>query len=515
MQDETGATVTEKKGYTALIHFHGIGSQRRHEEVCTLVDSIDKYVHSNFLLDESFGRIVDIRPRIEPSRTTSGEHEFHILTKLIERDRALDADIDESDDAIAERLERNVEEARYYEVYWAPIMAGEKSVWRIVKWLFARVLRPWEIKRTPWRERQRLRRATLARMFEEPHKLPAETQRDDYRKMVQFYDEFESLEAQRRYTEGSIEEFCRFLGDKLKDRPDTKRRFLALATAWFDADRRKENANLMILITAALALLLAALGVVYLIAITLGIMIETRTGIVWIDNILATQKSDWKSAIAVAVSTASMLGVGKLISDYLGDIEAWATFDETNELHDKRLKILSRAIEVVGHVLTDKNCGRAVITSHSLGTTIAHDSVLAIWLRNRATNPSNPIKGPVPLDKIEHFITFGSPIDKIEYFFESYRSNSHRYKRVMEALRGDLDQPPFSKNRAPHAQRSAAFAIKQDWTSAKRRQCARRQSPVSGTRSVARRIFQERPGSQDDIRGGLRATAQLPDLEIA
>jgi hypothetical protein len=69
---------------------------------------------------------------------------------------------------------------------------------------------------------------------------------------------------------------------------------------------------------------------------------------------------------------------------------------------------------------------------------------------NRAENREKPMDGPLPLRKIEHFITWGSPIDKVEYFFESSTSASHRYLRVQDILRGDTGGPPFADNRKPH-----------------------------------------------------------------
>jgi hypothetical protein len=56
----------------------------------------------------------------------------------------------------------------------------------------------------------------------------------------------------------------------------------------------------------------------------------------------------------------------------------------------------------------------------------------------------------IPLGKLDAFITWGSPIDKIHYFFESYQSRSYRYSRVVEELRGDIGTIPFAKNRKPY-----------------------------------------------------------------
>ena len=60
------------------------------------------------------------------------------------------------------------------------------------------------------------------------------------------------------------------------------------------------------------------------------------------------------------------------------------------------------------------------------------------------------MSGPLPLENIVVFVTMGSPVDKIHYFFESYRSVYHRYIRVVEGIRGDITEIPFAKNRQPH-----------------------------------------------------------------
>ena len=102
------------------------------------------------------------------------------------------------------------------------------------------------------------------------------------------------------------------------------------------------------------------------------------------------------------------------------------------------------------HVLEDEACGRVIVVAHSLGTAVAMDTLLRLGRYNRARDRENPMEGPLPLEKLRCFVTMGSPIDKIHYFFESYRSSYHRYVRVVEALRGDISTAPFAKNRKPH-----------------------------------------------------------------
>jgi pimeloyl-ACP methyl ester carboxylesterase len=164
----------------------------------------------------------------------------------------------------------------------------------------------------------------------------------------------------------------------------------------------------------------------------------------------APLKADWKTVVAIAASLAGLVGIGRFLTDYLGDVEAWATYEETDIKHMARNKVLDQSLELLTHVLGDPACERVTVIAHSLGTSVAHDALLALTRRNRAFKPEDPIAGPVPMNKIEHFVTMGSPIDKIEYFFESYSSPSHRYKRVVEALRGDIGAPPFTRNRHPY-----------------------------------------------------------------
>jgi hypothetical protein len=159
--------------------------------------------------------------------------------------------------------------------------------------------------------------------------------------------------------------------------------------------------------------------------------------------------ANWKTALGLAVSLASYLKLTKFLTDYLGDVEAWATYEETDEKYERRAKVIAIGTDVLTQVLGDERCDRAVLVAHSLGTTVAHDTPFSILRNNRARNNEDPIKGPTPLLKIEHFVTLGSPIDKIEYFFESYRSPFHRYRRVVEYLSGDISTEPFCRNGKP------------------------------------------------------------------
>ena len=427
----TGATGT----YAAVIYFHGMGSQRRFEEVCRLIDSIDRFLRRSDGKGKSLGLLADINPRVEPARENSDETFTYIRTTFLPRGQ--------EDQAVARRV-------RFYEVYWAPVMAGQKSPWRVFKWMFGQALRPWRTLRSPWRERQRLRRASLVALFERGAELPQGFEQLDFQTLIQLYDKFEGSEALRNYPNGLFKDFLDFLAKESSDRPDTVKRHQRLARIWLRAYRRSEFHNCYVLASAVLAM--GLLGIVTLAMILALLQRFTQFAIsAGLVDLASGTPPTWGTALTIAVALFSVIGLGKFFTDYMGDVEAWATYEETDEKHESRQKIIERGRETFAHVLGDIHCDRVVVVAHSLGASIAHDTLQTVARLNRAKNANgDPILGPVPLCKIEHFITLGSPIDKVEYFFESYRSSSHRYKRVVEALRGDVGDVPFSRNRKPY-----------------------------------------------------------------
>jgi hypothetical protein len=339
---------------------------------------------------------------------------------------------------------------RFYEVYWAPVMADSKSAWGVAKWLFKQPLRPWRTLRAPWRERQRLRRASLVALFERERAARDETALRDYTALIKLYDDFEGLDAQRRFPAGTFGEFLSFVAEESESRPETAKRRLAIARAWFATYRRQELRNACALAIIVLVLVLLAGGVLFGILVVLHSALAFRPLADLLKQFGAPLEADGKTVIAIATALVSLVGISRFLTDYLGDVEAWATYEETDIKYVARNKVLDQSLEVLAHVLCDPACERVTVVAHSLGTSVAHDALLALTRRNRAYRPEDPIAGPVPMHKIEHFVTMGSPIDKIEYFFESYSSPSHRYKRVIEALRGDIGSPPFMRNRRPH-----------------------------------------------------------------
>lgn len=53
---------------------------------------------------------------------------------------------------------------------------------------------------------------------------------------------------------------------------------------------------------------------------------------------------------------------------------------------------------------------------------------------------------PLALNKIQHFLPCGSPIDQINYFFATLRSKFRSFEIMVDDLRGDIGDIPFSRS---------------------------------------------------------------------
>ena len=433
MADLTGDSEKPGGGYTAVVYFHGIGEQRRYEETSRLVDSLDRYLAGCFLRNEPQGMLMGIRPKLRPGLADPSEVFTHIVT-YYSPDR--DADW------------KTASEVRFHEVYWAPIMAGERSTIGVVKWLGRQLIRPVGTVTSPWRERQRLRRAALAAIYENRGSWPDGTEERDFSKLAQRYDDFESPIALRDYRGGTFKEFVEYLGIRSAKRPETAARHVRLAEAWRRAYLAEEIRNGFSLASLALTITLLAGGTVALLLVLLQRLTALADGTA-LAQLASIAPPTLTTAVSLAGVLVGLLGIGGFLTKYVGDVEAWSTYEETDEKFEKRAKVIDLATRTFTQVLNDEKCSRVVVVAHSLGTTIAHDTMLSMVRSNKARYAQDPIKGPLPLTKIDMFVTMGSPIDKIEYFFESYRSPFHRYRRIKEELRGDIGTPPFSRSRKP------------------------------------------------------------------
>jgi hypothetical protein len=102
------------------------------------------------------------------------------------------------------------------------------------------------------------------------------------------------------------------------------------------------------------------------------------------------------------------------ITNLLGDLVIYTTSDVRARNYEIRQKILSGAVEELRLLLGNNHYGQIIVAGHSLGSVIAYDAL------NRVFQDMS-VDGGICNDltpKIAGLVTFGSPLDKIAFFFQ-------------------------------------------------------------------------------------------------
>ena len=441
--DDEHSVVTDGD-YTAVVFFHGMGSQRRYESASQLIDSLDAYVTSKGI--GSFDR--------EGTRVVTETNTWNS-----ERITYIEADFENAAH----------KKARFYEVYWAPLAADAPSLIEVVRWLFRQAFTPFWVLLTPWRERQRLHRSVLFRMLSnEPDKIT----NDEVIKLCDLYEVFGETQVRTNdastpfLDSGSFREFVEFIKD-LEIEEDLKERLILLSKRWRNRYIQAQIFNLfavyttqlyLILVLALIALALYALPTLIPVlehfSKALGLLENPFSGV--LDSVFGSYSEEikgflsknkvWLSIASVVVALGSVVAMN-FFRNFLGDVLQWVTYEETNVKNQRRKNILNLGFNTLAHVLNNDKCKRLIVVGHSLGSAIAMDSLLDLRRHNFAAPENKKVK----LDCFQGFITMGSPIDRIHYFFESYRvGKGKRYGSIVEEVRGDLGTEPFTKIKEPY-----------------------------------------------------------------
>lgn len=136
-----------------------------------------------------------------------------------------------------------------------------------------------------------------------------------------------------------------------------------------------------------------------------------------------------------------------VIEGYIGDIAIYTSMDEKSAFYRIRQQILAEARAFVDAVVTGDGAipyDNIIIAGHSLGSVIAYDTLDRL---NIAANLGT-VNG---IEKIKGLITFGSPLDKIAFYFRVHTKPEQTVRRqILSHLHSfkakdlDLTKEPFS-----------------------------------------------------------------------
>ncbi|WP_221089712.1 alpha/beta hydrolase family protein [Deinococcus aquaedulcis] len=376
----------------AVIYVHGMGDQTRLCDPTTLLNSLETYwrkVDSTY----TFTPVVQTHPS-----TPSDPH--HSLNVTLPNGSTLDV----------------------HEVYWAP-KAPNVAATTVLSWMRKQLVVPFLRRHSRWAELSRLKLGVLGQGVTTRHMTP----QDSHTLRAQ-YEHF----AQQK-PHGSFFEYARAAPTPPQPAADR----------WQKLTKSNDLSAIWVVLSMILATLVFALFVTEAV-VGLAQFFQQEPLAKWAaryglsySNVVDGWYIYPLIAMSVIVTLAWAFGIRPFFSKFMGDVVQWATYQETEEGFKVRRAILDRSSDVFRDVLRiPKSAGqphekpqydRVIVIAHSLGSVIAHDTLLAL----KRDHPGS-------LEQISDFITYGSPIDKFAYFFEALQGQSPRYIKTIQQLRGQL-----------------------------------------------------------------------------
>ena len=135
--------------------------------------------------------------------------------------------------------------------------------------------------------------------------------------------------------------------------------------------------------------------------------------------------------------------IGKILVNYFGDVTLYSTTDAKSEYYTVRQEILNGAVEKVRMILENDEYDKILLCGHSLGSVIVYDVIdrLNMLIQNNQELREKAI------DKLKGMVSFGSPLDKIAFFFDEHINRSKQPVRyaITSYLHGfrrnNIDRP--------------------------------------------------------------------------
>lgn len=162
----------------------------------------------------------------------------------------------------------------------------------------------------------------------------------------------------------------------------------------------------------------------------------------------------WAGVVAAVVA----LWLRQVLVRWVGDIALYVNADEKAESYKVRSAILKDATTAIRRIVRSlEGYERVIIAGSSLGSVIAYDAVNRLLAEVRATGGDGPVGPPTgaltqqELEKVRGLVTFGSPLDKVYYFFrvevpgdQAVRGQILSFLHAFRRARSDRSYGPFT-----------------------------------------------------------------------
>jgi hypothetical protein len=153
-----------------------------------------------------------------------------------------------------------------------------------------------------------------------------------------------------------------------------------------------------------------------------GFSIVRRAGV----DLVAYATLTLQPQVAGTVSLALVaLFLRRILVGYVGDLTVYVAADQKEASYKARSAILKDSSAALTRLLAGRQYDQVILAGHSLGSVIAYDTINELLSQTWAA-PDQVDQGPHPslsrsdLMGLGGLVTFGSPLDKIFYFFREH-----------------------------------------------------------------------------------------------
>lgn len=438
VQPKDQRVLEAEEGHTSVIYFHGIGNQRRFEETGRLIDSLERYCISKQDCVNSVASTDDTVLQVNGIRT-----------------EVLAIDEEEPVSFVDMQMLRQDGQSvrkksyRFYEVYWAPLASEEVPTGKVLTWLLKcayQTVKAWIV--CKWRSRPVIRKMALNTLIRTDGDNGGINEQDAYL-LEEAYSEFSKSKARMEYPKGSFKEFKAYLRNyNVLD----MKSLLASAEKWKRTYLSMQLWNTYNLLTLFLFFFLLVVAIIWSFillfpGLSSGIIESVEGSLSFIQFSTDLSTYNWVNGVFIGAGILLLFYLRYFFRKYIGDIQFWGTYEETNTRYRIREHILSCGMDMLRHVAENEQCKRVVIIAHSLGTSIAFSSMQE-YARMLELRYADRAAASEILSKFDHFVTLGSPIDKIAYFFGGNMGKYTRVDELLEDIRGKITDPPIASAEA-------------------------------------------------------------------
>lgn len=176
-----------------------------------------------------------------------------------------------------------------------------------------------------------------------------------------------------------------------------------------------------------------------------------ETVLAWMGMSFTAARSATTREYLPLVAAIAGLALSYVLTKYVADVAIYVTADAKSKNYAARSAILDGSTKALSEILVNPDYDRVILAGHSLGSVIAYDTI------NEMIGRVSGMPGPGPdhpeppvtqeqLGKLRGLVTFGSPLDKIYYFFRQHVKEDQAIRAQILSLLHSFRKVPSGRD---------------------------------------------------------------------